>query len=148
MTDADENYVFRAPSWHLPATMPAPSSTNASTRAVEGARPEIDRRGSGRNALAARITSAARDALPLVILAVALIGVPVLVFEPQGLPRLRSLERDLDQVEAENRAVEREIARLRVQNAMLKDDLATVEKVARQELGLVRKSEIILQLPK
>lgn len=99
-------------------------------------------------ALWSRIVSAARDALPLVILAVALIGVPVLVFEPQGLPRLRSLERDLDQVEAENRALEREIARLRVQNTLLKDDLATVERVARQELGLVRKSEIVLQLPK
>jgi cell division protein FtsB len=95
-----------------------------------------------------RMSSALRDALPLGILAVAVVGVPVLVFEPQGLPRLRSLERDLEQVEAENRSAEREIARLRNQVKLLKDDLATVEKVARQELGLVRKSEIVLQLPK
>ena len=94
------------------------------------------------------MSSAARDLLPLGILAVAVVGVPVLVFEPQGLPRLRSLERDLEQVEAENRAGEREIARLRTQVKLLKDDLATVEKVARQELGLIRKSEIVLQLPK
>ena len=94
------------------------------------------------------MTSAARDVLPLAILAVAVVGVPVLVFEPQGLPRLRSLERDLEQVEAENRGAEREIARLRTQVKLLKDDLATVEKVARQELVLVRKSEIVLQMPK
>jgi cell division protein FtsB len=101
-----------------------------------------------RTRLWARVSSALRDVLPLAILAVAVVGVPVLVFEPQGLPRLRSLERDLEQVEAENKAAEREIARLRQQVKLLKDDLATVEKVARQELGLVRKSEIVLQLPK
>lgn len=101
-----------------------------------------------RERLWSRVSAIARDVLPLAILAVAIIGVPVLVFEPQGLPRLRSLERDLEQVEAENKAAEREIARLRNQVKLLKDDLATVEKVARQELGLVRKSEIVLQLPK
>jgi cell division protein FtsB len=101
-----------------------------------------------RERLWARMQSAARDVLPLLILAVAVVGVPVLVFEPQGLPRLRSLERDLEQVEAENRGAEREIARLRTQVKLLKDDLSTVEKVARQELGLVRKSEIVFQLPK
>ena len=101
-----------------------------------------------RERLWARMQSAARDVLPLLILAVAVVGVPVLVFEPQGLPRLRSLERDLEQVEAENHAAEREIARLRTQVKLLKDDLSTVEKVARQELGLVRKSEIVFQLPK
>jgi cell division protein FtsB len=93
-----------------------------------------------------RLAFAARDALPLVILAIAVVFVPVLVFEPQGLPRLRSLERDLEQVEAENRAAEREIARLRTQVKLLKDDLSSIEKVARTELGLVRKSEIVLQI--
>lgn len=95
-----------------------------------------------------RVTTMARDALPIGILAIAMIFVPVFIFEPQGLPRLRSLERDLEQVEAENRAAEHEIARLRANVKLLKGDLATVEKVARQELGLIRKSEIVLQLPK
>ncbi|GAC1364714.1 MAG: hypothetical protein NVSMB47_16210 [Polyangiales bacterium] len=108
---------------------------------------QLDLRYRSRVPFGTRLASALRDALPLVILAVAVIGVPVRVREPQGLPRLRSLERDLEQVENETRAVERELARLRVQNARLKDDLATVERVARTELGLVRKSEIVLQLP-
>lgn len=98
--------------------------------------------------LFARLVSAGRDALPLLILGVAIIGVPVLVFEPQGLPRLRSLERDVEQVEAENRALEREIGRLRTQVKQLKDDIGTIEHVARTEYGLIRKSEIVLQLPR
>ncbi len=116
------------------------------------AAPEGDRRGErgpDRTAqLYERFSTIARDALPIGILAVAVVFVPVFIFEPQGLPRLRALERDLEQVDAENRAAEREIARLRTQVKLLKDDLQTVEKVARQELGLVRKSEIVLQLPK
>lgn len=98
--------------------------------------------------LFARLVSAGRDALPLLILGVAIIGVPVLVFEPQGLPRLRSLERDVEQVEAENRTLEREIGRLRTQVKQLKDDIGTIEHVARTEYGLIRRSEIVLQLPR
>ena len=101
-----------------------------------------------RSTFGARVSSAVRDLLPLLILASAVIFVPVLVFEPQGLPRLRSLERDVEQVEAENRAVEREISRLRAQLRLLKDDLGSAEKVARSEFGLIRKSEIVLQVPR
>ena len=94
----------------------------------------------------ARMATVARDVLPLLVLAVAVVGVPVLVLEPQGLPRLRSLEQDVDEVERENRAVERDIARLRNEIRLLKDDLGTVEQAARHDLGLVRKSEIVFQL--
>lgn len=117
------------------------------TRVPSNARPREDRRsGVARQRMWSRIASAGRDLLPLGILAIAVVGVPVLVLEPQGLPRLRALERDLEQVDAENRALEREIGRLRTQVRLLKDDLATIEKVARTELGLVRKSEIVLQV--
>ena len=34
--------------------------------------------------------------LPLAVLAVSLISVPVLLLEPQGLPRMRSLETELE----------------------------------------------------
>lgn len=119
-------------------TLPPPKDEPS----AEPARP----RGPGRPTAIGRLLRTGRDALPLFILALAVILVPVLVFEPQGLPRLRGLERDLEQVEAENRAVERDITRLRAQVKSLKDDLAAVEQVARTELGLVRKSEIVLQL--
>jgi len=116
--------------------------------AVETQGSRNNKRASDREAapLSARLGSALRDAMPLAILACAVVCVPVLVLEPQGLPRLRALERDVEQVEAENRSLEREITRLRGQVKRLKDDLSAIEQVSRQELGLVRKSEIILQL--
>jgi cell division protein FtsB len=133
-------------------TMPAPSDLGSSRQGSRSSRsPRASASASDpRASLAfrARIAAIARDVLPLAALASAIVGVPVLVFEPQGLPRLRSLERELEQVESENHAIELEIGRLRGQVHALKDDPAAAEKVARRELGLVRKSEIVLQLPR
>ena len=52
-------------------------------------------------------------ALPLGILAVSAISVPIMMLSPEGLPRMRSLERDLGGVSEENRNLEREIGGLR-----------------------------------
>jgi cell division protein FtsB len=79
------------------------------------------------------------------MLSLALVAVPVLVLQPEGLPRLRSLERELDQVEAENADLKRDIARLRVEVQQLRDDPAAVERIARDELGMVRRSEVVFQ---
>jgi len=84
-------------------------------------------------------------ALPIGMLSLALVAVPVLVLEPQGLPRLRGLQKELDQVQAENDDLEREVARLRVEVKQLRDDPAAVERIARDELGMVRKSEVVFQ---
>src|SRR5579884_3678642 len=53
--------------------------------------------------------------LPIAMLSLSLIAVPVLVLEPQGLPRLRGLQKELDDVNAENEELRRDVARLRVQ---------------------------------
>jgi cell division protein FtsB len=79
------------------------------------------------------------------MLSLAAIAVPVLVFEPAGLPRLRSLERELDGVRAENAELRREIDRLRVELRELRDDPAAIERIARRELGMVRKNEVVFQ---
>ncbi len=86
--------------------------------------------------------------LPIAILSLALIAVPVLVLEPEGLPRLRALEKELDQVTAENADSSREVERLRVEVRELRDDPAAVERIARGELGMVRKSEVVFQFGK
>jgi cell division protein FtsB len=86
--------------------------------------------------------------LPIAMLSLALIAVPVLVLEPEGLPRLRSLEKELDQVTAENAESTREVERLRVEVQELRDDPAAVERIARGELGMVRKSEVVFQFGK
>jgi cell division protein FtsB len=86
--------------------------------------------------------------LPIAILSLALIAVPLLVLEPQGLPRLRALQKELDEVTAENADSVREVERLRVEVQELRDDPAAVERIARGELGMVRKSEVVFQFGK
>ena len=79
------------------------------------------------------------------MLSLALVAVPVLVMEPAGLPRLRSLEKEREEVEGENAELRREVTRLRVEVQRLRDDPAAVERIARDQLGMVRKSELVFQ---
>ena len=83
--------------------------------------------------------------LPIAMLALALVAVPVLVLEPEGLPRLRALQKELDQVDTENDELRRDVGRLRVEVKQLRDDPAAIERIARDELGMVRKSEVVFQ---
>jgi cell division protein FtsB len=87
-------------------------------------------------------------ALPIAILGVAIVGAPVLIFEPEGLPRMRALDHELTQTNTENAELKRHIADLRVQVRDLRDDPAAVERIARDDLGLVRKSEVVFQFGK
>jgi cell division protein FtsB len=82
------------------------------------------------------------------MLALALVGVPVLIFQPEGLPRMRGLEKELAGVSAENAELRRDVAKLRVSVKELRDDPAAVERIARDQLGLVRKSEVVFQFGK
>jgi cell division protein FtsB len=84
-------------------------------------------------------------ALPIVILGLAAIAVPVLVLEPAGFPRLRSLKSELAAVAKENAALRKEISELRVEVKELRENPAAVERIARDQLGLVRKSEVVFQ---
>lgn len=86
--------------------------------------------------------------LPLAVLTVSLIAVPVLVLEPQGMPRMRALEKELKGVEAENQELRRDVARLRTEVKDLRENPAAVERIAREQLGLVRKSEVVFQFEK
>jgi cell division protein FtsB len=86
--------------------------------------------------------------LPLAVLTVSLIAVPVLVLEPQGMPRMRALETELKGVEAENAELRRDVARLRTDVKNLRDNPQAVERIAREQLGLVRKSEVVFQFDK
>ena len=61
-------------------------------------------------------------ALPIAILAIAALGAPILIFEPDGLPRMRSLQKELAETNDENAALRRHIAELRGQVKDLRDD--------------------------
>jgi cell division protein FtsB len=83
--------------------------------------------------------------LPVAALVVAVVGAPVLIFSPQGLPRLRGLQKELADVDEENAEVRREIEALRGRVARLRDDPGAVERIARDNLGLVRQTEVVFQ---
>jgi cell division protein FtsB len=89
-----------------------------------------------------------RRTLPIAILLLALIAVPVLVLAPDGLPRLRALQKEVADVDADTQELRREVARLRIEVRGLRDDPAAVERIARDELGMVRKSEVVFQFGK
>lgn len=84
-------------------------------------------------------------ALPLGMLLLAIVSVPVLVLQPEGLPRMRALRGDLDIVNRQNIELRRDIGRLRVEVKELRDNPAAVERIARDQLGLVRRSEAVFQ---
>jgi cell division protein FtsB len=82
------------------------------------------------------------------MLSLALIAVPILVLEPEGLPRLQALERELQGVENDNAELRRDIDHLRIEVQALRDDPAAVERIARDELGMVRRNEVVFQFGK
>jgi cell division protein FtsB len=83
--------------------------------------------------------------LPLAVLTISLVAVPVLVFEPQGMPRMRALDAELKGVEAENAELRRDVGRLRAEVKDLRENPAAVERIAREQLGLVRRNEVVFQ---
>jgi cell division protein FtsB len=95
-----------------------------------------------------RLTLFLERILPISILVMAAVGVPVLMLAPEGVPRLRSLSRELAQVEAENADLRQQIQHLRGRVQHLREDPVAVERIARDELGLVRSSEVVFQFPR
>jgi len=86
--------------------------------------------------------------LPIAILAMAVVGAPAMMLAPEGLPRLRSLSKELSHVKNENAELRQQIRHLRGRVQHLRDDPAAVERIARDELGLVRTSEVVFQFPR
>jgi cell division protein FtsB len=94
-----------------------------------------------------RLTLVLERVLPLAILVVAVVGAPVMIFSPEGLPRLRGLERELAQVQDETTELGREIESLRGRVERLRDDPTAVERIARDNLGMLRQTEVVFQFP-
>jgi cell division protein FtsB len=92
-----------------------------------------------------RLAPALQRALPIAILALAVVGAPILIFEPEGLPRMRKMTEEWNDVTTENAELRRDVTRLRGQVDQLRSDPQAVERIARNELGLVRANEIVFQ---
>lgn len=87
-------------------------------------------------------------ALPVALLALAVVSVPAMILRPEGLPRMRAVEKELAGVQAENRSLKRDVGDLKTDVKRLRDDPAAVEHIARDQLGMVRKSEVVFQFGK
>jgi len=83
--------------------------------------------------------------LPLFILGIAIVAVPVMVFSPSGLQRLESLRAERERVDDQVSTLTEEIRQLRAEVQRIKHDPTAVEQVARDELGLVRQTEVVFQ---
>ena len=83
--------------------------------------------------------------MPLAVLAVAAISVPMLMLSATGLPRLQSLREEKVRADDEVSRLSQQIWELRAEVARIKDDPAAVERAARDELGLVRRTEVVFQ---
>ncbi|MFO0714524.1 MAG: septum formation initiator family protein [Sandaracinus sp.] len=84
---------------------------------------------------------------PMALLVLAIVSVPIMVLEPQGLPRYRSLEAELREIERDNDGLSHEVRRLDAEVRQLREDPAAMERIARDELGMVREGELVFQFP-
>jgi cell division protein FtsB len=89
----------------------------------------------------------AKIALPVALLLAAAIFVPVKLFDARGFGRVEKLKGELERLEETNRAIARENESLRAQIRAFHSDPEHIEKVARDELGMVGPDEIIYQFP-
>jgi len=83
--------------------------------------------------------------MPLAVLAMAAISVPMMMLSATGLPRLQGLREEKVRADEEVSRLSQQIWELRAEVARIKDDPAAVERAARDELGLVRRTEVVFQ---
>jgi cell division protein FtsB len=88
-----------------------------------------------------------RGARLLAVAGGTLLALVLLVYGTTGLVRVRAMKQEM-------RAMEREVAALRTRTQQLTEiveklrhDPATIEKLAREELGYVREGETVLKFP-
>ncbi len=83
--------------------------------------------------------------LPFLLMVMAIMTVPTLVLDEQGLPRFRLLRAELEHLRASNEELVQEIAGLKIEVDSLRSDTNYVERIARDELGMVRPDEFVFQ---
>jgi cell division protein FtsB len=84
-------------------------------------------------------------ALPFGLLVFAVVCVPLRILSEEGLPRYRKLRHELERVRTENTVLTRDISRLSRDVEGLRHDPEAVERIARDELGMVRDDEVLFQ---
>ncbi len=85
--------------------------------------------------------------LPFSLMVMAIMTVPTLVLDEQGLPRYRHLRAEVEELRGANEELAHEIADLKREIEALRADPSYVERIARDELGMVREEELVFQFP-
>jgi cell division protein FtsB len=85
--------------------------------------------------------------VPLCLLLFAIVAVPLLLLNGEGLPRYRVMRAELSRVQTKNERLRREIRELRGETERLRNDPRAIEQIARDDLGMVREGEIVFQFP-
>jgi cell division protein FtsB len=83
--------------------------------------------------------------LPLGLLLFAIVFVPLRILEEQGLPRYQALRNELLQTRENNARMRREVQELKQRVDRLRNDPQALERIARDELGMLRSDEIVFQ---
>jgi cell division protein FtsB len=84
-------------------------------------------------------------AFPFVLLLTAMVAVPLRVLHPHGLPRYRALKQELREVRSQNALLRAQVRRLQWEVQGLRTDPTMLERVARDELGMIAEGEVIVQ---
>jgi len=85
--------------------------------------------------------------LPFALLVMAIVAVPLRILDEQGLPRYRELKSELHEVDVINDRLSREVRDLQREVDALRHDPEAIERIARDELGMVHDDEIVFQFP-
>lgn len=94
-----------------------------------------------------RLAAALAWVLPFGLLVISIVSVPLAILDEEGLPRYRALKSELAEVERINERLRREIEQREREVDALRNDPAAIERIARDELGMIRHDEILFQFP-
>lgn len=85
--------------------------------------------------------------IPVGLLGFTLVTVPMTLVDGRGTPRYFELKQSVERARKNNAQLEREIANLQSEIELLRNDARAIERLARDELGMVREGEIVFQFP-
>jgi cell division protein FtsB len=83
--------------------------------------------------------------VPFGLLVFTVVSLSLRILSEEGLPRYRKLRAQLEHVQQENGALDKRIERLNREVKALTNDPEAVERIARDELGLLREGELLFQ---
>jgi cell division protein FtsB len=83
--------------------------------------------------------------MPFGLLVYAMCSVPLRIVSEEGYPRYRRLQGQLTKIKHDNVTLTEDIERLNREVKSLLHDPEAVERIARDELGMIREGELLFQ---